>query len=152
MATLLLLLKFSFFPHGALGTPTSFPQNLTALRTNIAPSWVPDPNNRGTWTLLYSCIFTLALCVWTAIHLNVPAHGESSMDQWLRKAKWVMLAIIAPELGLYTSWYQFQQARDFVSELSKVRSDPDLQYQQDSSRTRHEPEQGSNNVSMVNLS
>ena len=53
---------------------------------DIAPSWVQEPNGRGacshplfmgesgsnslgTWKIIYSCCFTLSLCVVTAIHL-----------------------------------------------------------------------------------
>ena len=54
-------------------------QNLTALNSDIAPAWVDDPNNCGTWRIFSSCIFTLVLFVWTAIHLNVPGHGESQI-------------------------------------------------------------------------
>lgn len=43
------------------------PQNMTVRRTQFVS------DTRGTWSLLYSCIFTLALCVYSAIHLNIPA-------------------------------------------------------------------------------
>ncbi len=49
------------------------PQNMTVRRTQFVSVWIPEPNTRGTWSLLYSCIFTLALCVYSAIHLNIPA-------------------------------------------------------------------------------
>ena len=67
------------------------PQNLTALNNDIAPAWVDDPNTRGTWSILYSCVFTLVLCVWRAIHLNIPGHGETQMQQFLRKIKGCLL-------------------------------------------------------------
>ena len=89
--------------HTVLAAPF---QNLTQLRTQTAPSWVADADDRGTWNLLYSCVFTFALCVWTAIHLNVPAAGESRHRQFFRKAQWVIAAIFAPELAVYTAWQQ----------------------------------------------
>ena len=95
------------------------PRNLTLLQTQIAPSWVPDADIRGTWNLLYSCVFTLALCVWTAIHLNVPAPGESSIRQTCRKAKWVVAAIFAPEIAVFTAWYQWYWARQICQRLSE---------------------------------
>ncbi|KUJ17077.1 uncharacterized protein LY89DRAFT_550286, partial [Mollisia scopiformis] len=72
--------------------------NLTALRTDIAPAWVSSPGGRGTWEILYSCLFTLLLCVYTAIHMNVPPAGESKFAFWLRKTKWVAIAVFAPEI------------------------------------------------------
>ena len=121
MATLVLVLNFCGLPRRALAAPTQAPtQNFTALRTDIAPPWVPDPDNRGTWSLLYSCVFTLVLCVWTAIHLNVPSYHESKTSQWLRKLKWVLLAIIAPELGVYTAFEQHIQAKELIAQLAEI--------------------------------
>ncbi|KAK0515583.1 hypothetical protein JMJ35_001617 [Cladonia borealis] len=121
MATLVLFLNLCGLPRRALAAPTQAPtQNFTALRTEIAPSWVPDPENRGTWSLLYSCVFTLVLCVWTAIHLNVPSYHESQISQWSRKLKWVLLAIIAPEIGVYTAFEQYLQAKELIRELAEI--------------------------------
>ena len=121
MATLVLVLNFYGLPRRALAAPTQAPtQNLTVLHTNIAPPWVPDPDNRGTWSLLYSCVFTLVLCVWTAIHLNVPSCHESKISQWLRKLKWVLLAIIAPEFGVHTACEQYYQAKDLIGRLAEI--------------------------------
>lgn len=97
-------------------------RNLTALNTQIAPSWVPDPDNRGTWSLLYSCVFTLVLCVWTAIHPNIPAQGESQARQFCRKMGWVLAAILAPEFGAFTAWQQWCWSRRLCSELNTYRS------------------------------
>ncbi len=103
----------------SLSIQAATPKNLTQLQTQIAPSWVPDADTRGTWNLLYSCVFTLALCVWTAIHLNVPAPGESSFRQTCRKAKWVIAAIFAPELAVFSAWYQWYWARQICQRLSE---------------------------------
>lgn len=96
-------------------------RNLTALNTQIAPAWVPDPDYRGTWSLLYSCVFTLVLCVWTAIHLNVPAQGESQAGQFYRKMGWVLTAIFAPELAAFTAWQQWWWAKRVCFELNKYK-------------------------------
>ena len=93
-------------------------RNLTALQTEIAPKWVAEPKVRGTWSLLYSCVFTLILCVWTALHLNVPAQGEGAFQIWRRKLKWVAIALFAPEIVLYTAWYQLHTARMLYKELN----------------------------------
>jgi hypothetical protein len=79
--------------------------NLTALRDETAPSWVPSPTGRGTWDHLYSCTFTIFLSVYSAIHLNVPSE-ESRFKYWLRKTKWVFIAILGPELVVYAALKQ----------------------------------------------
>jgi hypothetical protein len=53
----------------------------------------------------------------------VPAHGEGQLSQWLRKAKWVLLAILAPELGVYTALEQYMQAKGLARELDKISRD-----------------------------
>lgn len=95
-------------------------RNLTFLRTEIAPGWVADAETRGSWNLLYSCVFTLGLCVWTAIHLNVPALGESQRRQFLRKGKYLILAIFAPEAVVFTAWQQRSRARQLRDQLNAL--------------------------------
>jgi hypothetical protein len=94
--------------------------NLTALQTEIAPAWVADPSGRGTWSLLYSCLFTLLLCVYTAIHLNVPPAGETKFRLWLRQVKWAAIAVLAPEIVVYTALEQWMYARRFLIKLREL--------------------------------
>jgi hypothetical protein len=82
--------------------------------------WVDDPSGRGTWNLLYSCGFTLVLCVWTSIHLNVPPPRESAWLGWRRKLKWVVIALFAPEIVVFTAFQQWLTARLFLKELEKL--------------------------------
>jgi hypothetical protein len=49
---------------------------------------------------------TFILCVWQAIHLNVPPLGEPNYKQTFRKIKWAFLAMIAPEFVAYSAWYE----------------------------------------------
>uniref|UniRef100_U4LQ61 Uncharacterized protein n=1 Tax=Pyronema omphalodes (strain CBS 100304) TaxID=1076935 RepID=U4LQ61_PYROM len=102
-----------FTPANSAPTSTWHPPhgNKTALQHEIAPSWVAEPKERGTMSLLYSCTFTMFLCVYTAVHLNVPPQGEKKRYFYLRKAKWVLVALLAPEVVLYTAWSQWRDAR-----------------------------------------
>jgi hypothetical protein len=63
--------------------------------------WVPDPDQRGTISLLLTCLVTMFLCVWSALHLNIPAR-----TQWRaragRRATWLLFALLAPELVSYS--------------------------------------------------
>jgi hypothetical protein len=95
-------------------------ENLTALNDDIAPRWVPSANSRGTADLLYSCAITLTLCVYTAIHLNIPGPGEPKWKQYARKAKWAAIGIFAPEVVLFTAWHQFWSARKLCRELNAI--------------------------------
>ena len=66
--------------------------------------WKPSPTSRGTFDILSTCVITMLLCVWTAVHLDVPAPG-SVRGPRLRKVGWLVLALIAPEMIAYTAWY-----------------------------------------------
>jgi len=93
--------------------------NLTALRTIQAPGFVNSPGFRGTTDILYSCVVTLVACIYTALHLNVPA--KSSLGYTLAyKGKWVFIGLIAPELVLYLAILQFAEACSLVKELNKL--------------------------------
>ncbi|TGO78265.1 hypothetical protein BELL_0072g00060 [Botrytis elliptica] len=91
--------------------------NITSLRTDVAPGWVSEPDGRGTWSLLYSCVGTLVACVYTAIHLNIPPTREKAYFGWARKAKWVMIALLAPEIVAYTAFEQYYLGRKFLKKL-----------------------------------
>ncbi|ESZ93832.1 hypothetical protein SBOR_5773 [Sclerotinia borealis F-4128] len=91
--------------------------NITALQTDVALGWVSEPHGRGTWSLLYSCVGTLIACVYTAIHLNIPPGGERIYSGYLRKAKWVMIALLAPEIVAYTAFEQYYLGRKFLKKL-----------------------------------
>ena len=62
-----------------------------------AATWGPESLQRGTFSILSTCIITLSLCVWTAIHLNIPEHGRPWQQIW-RKCGWMILGFLAPEL------------------------------------------------------
>lgn len=85
--------------------------------STIAPAWVSEPNSRGTWGLLYSCIVTLFLCVYTAIHINVGPLEETTLSWWARKYKWVGIAFVFPELVLYSAGKQWFSAQKFFGFL-----------------------------------
>ena len=65
--------------------------------------WRPSPNTRGTFDILTTCIITMLLCVWTAVHLNI-SPPESFWGPKFRKVWWLILALLAPELIAYTAW------------------------------------------------
>ncbi|KAK4158965.1 hypothetical protein QBC43DRAFT_305070 [Cladorrhinum sp. PSN259] len=82
-----------------------------ALHEIRAPSWVNAPNMRGTSSILYSCVLTLVACIYTALHLNIP-HRNATFSQLLMiKMKWVLIALIAPELVVWLAAEQYAKAR-----------------------------------------
>ena len=45
---------------------------------NSTARWRPEPDVRGTFSILSSCLITLGLCAWSALHLNVPESGKAN--------------------------------------------------------------------------
>ncbi|KAK0741996.1 hypothetical protein B0T21DRAFT_360514 [Apiosordaria backusii] len=97
--------------------------NSTALRTIPAPSWLDNPGYRGTASILWSCLVTLVACVYSAIHLNVPAPGKSG--QWAVlgiKSFWVLMALAVPEAVVVTAFGQFLKAWWLRHELRSLQT------------------------------
>lgn len=87
-------------------TNASAPDNSTQY-----VGYVPDPNRRGTVTLVTSCLLTLLLCVWSALHLNVPYERASKWTKFWTNVKWVCIGVYAPELVVFTAWRQWSSAK-----------------------------------------
>lgn len=47
-----------------------------------------------------SCLFTAFLCTWTVLHLNIKSRSENYWHQFRRKLRWMLQAIVGPELVL----------------------------------------------------
>lgn len=84
-------------------------------------TWQPEPLSRGTWSILSTCTLTMFLCVWTAVHLNVPP-PESTVRAFLRKTRWLILGLFAPELVVFTAWSQYKAARWTANSLNKSKN------------------------------
>ena len=89
---------------------------------NGTAHWESNPTDgRGTWTILSTCIITLTLCVYTSLHLNVPAHKDSAASTFFMKAKYVVFGLLAPELIVFNAWRQRTVASSLVARLRKER-------------------------------
>ncbi len=77
----------------------------------LISGWVSDPDGRGTFTILSSCVLTLSLCVYTSIHLNVRPYKQTELRSWIETTKWVFFGILAPELMVFVAWRQYMSAR-----------------------------------------
>jgi hypothetical protein len=98
--------------------------NLRALRTLDAPAWVSASRFRGTMSILQSCILTLVASIYTAIHLNVPKK-QDWLSVLLTKAQWVLLALLAPEIVLYSAASQFLEAFAFRKRIRELQAQSD---------------------------
>ncbi|KAF1738201.1 hypothetical protein CRV24_000123 [Beauveria bassiana] len=81
--------------------------------------YVGEPNGRGTLSLLFSCVFTLFLCVWSAVHLNLPELDESPSSYSYRYFKWSLLGLFGPELVIWAAWRQYISAQSLTKIIRK---------------------------------
>src|SRR5450755_2465615 len=93
--------------------------------TSAAPKrlgWTSTGPDRGTADILYSCLATLFVCSWAVVHLNIPPAQEPKWKTFQRKAKWMCITLIAPELVTGIALEQFRQVRR-LTPLMRARID-----------------------------
>lgn len=73
--------------------------------TNGTVTWQSEPSTRGTWSILSTCIITISLCLWIAVHLNIPPPNQKYAHFWW-KLYWLCIGLLAPELVANVAWYQ----------------------------------------------
>jgi hypothetical protein len=93
------------------------PQNAASAAQDPEVAWFSAPNFRGTWDLIVSCVLTLVICVWSALHLNVPVDTSRLRERNTRRLRWVLLGIFAPEVVVSTAFAQFLTARWLRNEI-----------------------------------
>ena len=89
-------------------------------QATLASGWVSGPNSRGTMDIIWSSLLTIFLCTWTAICLNLPHPKDGSFDIFCRRTKWMVWAIVAPELVLSVAIGQYASARRSVKRFRKL--------------------------------
>lgn len=93
-------------------TSTFFHHNSTVPPVH----WQDGPNTRGTWDIISSCVITLCLCLWTALHLNIPEHHGTIIQRW-RKLGWLLTGLLAPEMVVFTALEQRRAALRLTKEM-----------------------------------
>ena len=82
--------------------------------TTLITGWISGPGGRGTIDIIWSSFLTIFLCTWTALCLNIPHPDANKLHRLCTKGKWMLWAIIGPELVLAVAIGQFASARRSV--------------------------------------
>lgn len=100
--------------------------------------WQAGPSQRGTITIVWSCLSTVIACTWTILHLNVPRRCDSAWDKTRRKTKWMIITILFPEFIFSKAVCELQMAVDDLYAMKekeragvlewKVRFGPGVQF------------------------
>ena len=75
--------------------------------------WTSEPNcGTGTASIIWQCLVTIGLCIYIAVHLNVPLLPLSSVEAFARKVIKVLTGLLLPEIWAYFALAQLLLARD----------------------------------------
>ena len=104
--------------------PLFLVSNAAPVLNNTLVHWTEEPATRGTAGILFSCIVSLGLCIWTAVHLNVePIESSETRITFVTrvagKITWAITALIAPELVLTIALHQLLVALEYRSIVNK---------------------------------
>jgi hypothetical protein len=80
--------------------------------------WVPEPQGRGTFGLVWSCFATIFICVWNALHLSLPERNQTVRDRVVRQATWVAMGLFAPEYLTFAALAELEQAKKVQLKVS----------------------------------
>ncbi|KAN0076468.1 hypothetical protein V8E54_006610 [Elaphomyces granulatus] len=80
--------------------------------------WISEPSGRGTASLLYTCLITIFLCAWSAMHTPIPARHTSWMENFFYKVGFAAFTIIAPEIVFLEAIRSYFFVRETLDELS----------------------------------
>jgi hypothetical protein len=80
-----------------------------------AAEWHAEPQTRGTFSILSSCLITMSLCIWTSLHLNLPEHKKEQLLKY-HKLAWMIAGLVAPEMVVWNAWEQRKDMK-LLSEL-----------------------------------
>lgn len=92
-----------------------------ARDATLVHGWMSEPDGRGIWSILWSCLVTIFLCTWSVIHEEVPPQLHRRWDLLFRRLKHMALGVIAPEWALAEASDIFFWARDRIRYLGKCR-------------------------------
>ncbi|KAK2759317.1 hypothetical protein FQN54_002795 [Arachnomyces sp. PD_36] len=109
----------------------AFAENSTSTDDTVdRVGWVSSEDRRSTSNILWSCLTVFLVCSWKCVHLHLPSEEESEagwhmlggwlpywpeaplLRTWTRKAKWMCIIVLAPELVVGMAVQQFMEARN----------------------------------------
>lgn len=73
--------------------------------------WVSEPDGRGTWGILFTCVVTIILCCWTSVAPNLPAKSDGEFRRWRYKFDLACITLLGSEFILMLSVGQWSSAR-----------------------------------------
>jgi hypothetical protein len=82
--------------------------------------FVSEPNGRGTFSIIWSCLAVLILNTWTVQHLNIPPKDFNPYRRYLHKTKWLIICAIVPDGLVVNAYTQCRAARKSVRDMKPL--------------------------------
>ena len=82
--------------------------------------WVPEPDYRSTVGIIWTCVLVTFTCTWTVMHINVPGPRETWKDVFMRKMRWALFILYAPEAVTLLAACQWQSACESVAKMREI--------------------------------
>ena len=90
------------------------------MNTTGIVGWAPEPQTRGTMGLVWSCLATIFLCTWNAVHPNLPALDDSAWIVLGRRVNYLLIALVAPEYVCTRALTDFLDAREVQKKVNTI--------------------------------
>ncbi|KAI9765915.1 MAG: hypothetical protein M1840_007056 [Geoglossum simile] len=107
----------------AASAPSTSPSPLKRNATAALQGWTPESSGRGTWTLLWTCLSTIFVCLWVAVHLNIPAATDGNAKKHWRRFMWLVIGAFAPEWVSWMAVDQWMAARYTIKKIRELGHD-----------------------------
>ncbi|KAF2034610.1 hypothetical protein EK21DRAFT_55714, partial [Setomelanomma holmii] len=92
-----------------------------SVSANSTAAWRDGPDERGTLSILTTCILTVLLCAYTSLHLDIARKGKTGwLHQLWERILWVILGLGAPEIVAFFAFRQFVFARRLQVKMEDV--------------------------------
>ncbi|KZP19185.1 hypothetical protein FIBSPDRAFT_744342 [Athelia psychrophila] len=127
MRLALLLVSLSLLQAGVAPAVSDVTANaaspfLDATSSLTSSSSASDVCDRTLFGIVTSCLTTIFLCFWVAVHPNIPGPNQSWMSMQIETFKLIIVTLVVPEWVLAWAIRQFLQAREYTKRLERARN------------------------------
>lgn len=112
-----LLTLYSLFMHVSDAVLADSPPLLRPRSDNLFHPREISPDKltqRSEWNIIWSCFATIFACSWVAIHPNIPAPSDSSIQIFVRRLALMGCMLIVPELVIVWAIREWFAAREIA--------------------------------------
>ncbi|CAI7639029.1 unnamed protein product [Penicillium manginii] len=93
---------------------------MTSNSTAEHARWVDEPDRRGTWAILSTCILTITLCCWSSVYPHIPPRSAGTFKKEMGKINLFLVGLLGPEFLLPISLGQWSSARASVKRFREA--------------------------------